>query len=61
VNARLSLRDVKIGGAKAEFAVWSKNLTDARAPTFGLDLFNQVASLNYIPARTYGGDLTIEF
>jgi iron complex outermembrane receptor protein len=61
VNARLSLRDVKLGGAKAEIAVWSKNLTDAKAPTFALDLFNQLASLNYIPARTYGADLTIEF
>lgn len=61
VNGRLSLKNLAIGGAKAELAVWSKNMTDARAPTFALNLFNQIAARDFIPARTYGLDLLIEF
>jgi len=61
VNARAALRDIEIGGAKTEIAVWSKNLTNAKAPTFALDLFNQIGSRNFIPARTYGVDLIVEF
>ena len=61
VNGRLALRNLSIGGAKVDIAVWAKNLTDARAPTFALDLFNQVASRNFIPARTYGLDLSFNF
>jgi hypothetical protein len=41
--------------------VWSKNLTNARAPTFALNLFNTLGSRNFIPARTYGVDLIIQY
>ena len=61
VNARIALRDIEVGGSKVEVAVWSKNLTNAKAPTFALDLFNQLGSRNFIPARTYGVDLIFDF
>jgi iron complex outermembrane receptor protein len=61
VNARVALRDIDIGGAKAELAVWSKNLTNAKAPTFALSLFNQIGSRNFIRARSYGLDVSFDF
>jgi iron complex outermembrane receptor protein len=61
VNGRIALRDLDLGGVNTELAVWSKNLTNAKAPTFALDLFNQVGSRNFIPARTYGVDFIIDF
>jgi iron complex outermembrane receptor protein len=61
VNGRVSLRDVGIGGAKAEVGFWVKNLNNARASTFALNLFNTLATANFIPARTYGIDLILEY
>ncbi|MEZ5742799.1 MAG: TonB-dependent receptor [Sphingomonadaceae bacterium] len=62
VNGRIALRDlINIDDKKAEVAVWGKNLTDSRAIGFALNLNQIFASANYIPARSYGVDLTIEF
>ncbi|MCB2072524.1 MAG: TonB-dependent receptor [Novosphingobium sp.] len=61
VNGRIALRDLEIGGAKTEFALWAKNLTDEKAIGFALNLNQIFGSANFIPARSYGIDLTIEF
>ena len=62
VNGRIALRDlINIGDKRAEVAVWTKNLFDERAIGFALNLNQIFGSANYIPARSYGMDLTIEF
>jgi iron complex outermembrane recepter protein len=63
LNGRIALRDLDIGGVKTELAVWGKNLTDEKAVAFALGILQPplLASANYIPARTYGVDLTIQF
>ena len=60
VNARIALRDIEIGGSKAELSVWGKNLTDSDNPLQPID-FRFAGSTNYQPARTYGVDLVFEF
>lgn len=61
INGRVALKDVEVSGANVEFAIWGKNLADKRHPSFGLNLGGILASANYIPARTYGLDVTLEF
>ena len=60
VNARVALRDIAIGPAKGELAVWGRNLTDSDNPAQPID-FQVLATSTYQPARTYGVDFTIEF
>ncbi len=60
VNGRVALKHLKIGGADAELAVWGKNLTN-RKDAIGSLPVGLVTSLNYIPPRTYGIDLGVEF
>lgn len=61
VNARIALRNIDIGGVKAELAGWVKNLTQNREATFALQTLSMLGSANYVPARTIGADLTIQF
>ena len=61
VNARLSLRDLDIGGARTELAFWAKNLTDTREKGYAVNVSQIFAQANYIPARSYGVDLTLQF
>lgn len=61
VNARVALKDITVGTTKAELAVWSKNLTNAREKGYAVNLSQIFAQANFIPARTYGLDLTIQF
>jgi iron complex outermembrane receptor protein len=61
INGRVALRDLNFGGINTELAVWAKNLTDQKVLSAGLNLANIFASANFIPARTYGADLTIRF
>lgn len=61
INGRVALRDLDLGGIRTELAGWVKNLTDERALNSGLNLSGILASANFIPARTYGVDLTIRF
>jgi iron complex outermembrane receptor protein len=61
LNSRLALRDFNLGGIKTELALWGMNLTNERAASYALNLSNIIAAANYIPARTYGLDLSIEF
>lgn len=60
-NGRVALRDFDLGGIKTELAVWGKNLSNERAASFGMNLSYLLANANYIPARTYGVDLTVQF
>jgi hypothetical protein len=61
VNARIALRNIEFGGVKAELAGWVKNLTQNREATFALQTLRMLGSANYVPARTFGADLTIQF
>ena len=61
LNARASLRHFKLGTARAELAFWGKNLTDRKNAAFALEAGSLSTSANFIPPRTYGVDLDIEF
>ena len=60
LNGRVALRELNLGGVNTELAVWGRNLTDRKVASFALDL-KFGGGANYIPARTYGADLTIKF
>jgi iron complex outermembrane recepter protein len=59
-NGRVALRDFDLGGVKTEIAAWGRNLTDNRSARYVLNL-GFIAGANYIPARSYGVDMTIRF
>lgn len=61
VNGRIALKDLNIGGVKTELAAWGRNLFDAQRFSYALNLSNILIGSNYIPARSYGLDLTISF
>lgn len=61
INGRVALNDYEIGGVNTQVALWGRNLTDEGAIGFGLDLSSIFASANYIPARSFGVDFTVEF
>ncbi|HKX77314.1 MAG TPA: TonB-dependent receptor [Novosphingobium sp.] len=60
LNGRVALRDISVGGAKAEVALWGRNLTNQIRVNQAID-FQVAAVTTYTPARTYGVDLTFEF
>jgi iron complex outermembrane receptor protein len=60
VNGHAALRNIKLGPVDAELAVWGKNLTDKKYLANVLYLPFGTAG-NFIPARSYGLDLTIDF
>ena len=60
VNGRLALVDIPVSGAKAEVALWARNLTNNRALASGADLgFLETATFE--PARTFGVDLNFKY
>jgi iron complex outermembrane receptor protein len=61
INGRAALRNITLGGAKLEVAAWVKNLTQNRELTFALAQNGVFGSANYVPARTFGLDLNVEF
>jgi iron complex outermembrane receptor protein len=61
VNARAAIKDIELGEVTAELAVWGRNLTNDRSRTFQLINSNFQAAANFVPARTYGVDLNVEF
>jgi iron complex outermembrane receptor protein len=65
VNGRMGLSGFEIGGAKAEVAVWGKNIFDNNkiVQFSGLDLgaVGYIAPVIYERARTFGVDLTVQF
>jgi iron complex outermembrane receptor protein len=60
VNGRASLRRIPLGGVDVEVAIWGKNLTNTRVQNFAL-IQALATGVNFIPARTYGVDLSVEF
>ena len=61
VNGRIALQDVAIGPVEAEIALWGRNLTNNRAPTFPLNIGNFILSSSFQAARTYGADVIVKF
>jgi iron complex outermembrane receptor protein len=61
VNSRVALRDVQIGSARTEVALWAKNLLNNKDATYPL-LFGDIQhNSSFQPARTYGVDVIINF
>jgi len=60
INGRIALKDLEVGGARIELAVWGKNLTNNRSANYALNL-GVLAGANYIAARTVGADVLLEF
>ncbi len=60
VNARASIRHIKLNAADAELAVWARNLTNNRSPQFPLTVTFSSAT-SFQQARTYGMDLILTF
>jgi hypothetical protein len=60
VNGRIALADLELAGAKAEIALWGRNLTDNKQ-------FANVATSRFIypgnfqRQRSYGIDVNFEF
>ncbi|KHK88949.1 TonB-dependent receptor [Novosphingobium malaysiense] len=61
VNGRVALRDIKLGGGKAELALWGRNIFNQTRPDMALDLQVGIVSSSYTDRRTYGVDLTFDF
>jgi len=59
-NGRVALKELDIGGIDTELALWGKNLANNKSINYALSL-GFAGSANYIPARTFGVDLTAEF
>ncbi|MGN6357922.1 MAG: TonB-dependent receptor [Novosphingobium sp.] len=60
LNGRVALKRIPIGPISGELAVWGKNLTDRKDITTAL--FTPFStSASYVPARTFGVDMSIEF
>jgi iron complex outermembrane receptor protein len=60
VNGRVALQKIKMGGLEGELAIWGRNLTNEKSPTFMLPI-TFIASATYEPARTFGIDLAVDF
>ncbi|MDE2436682.1 MAG: TonB-dependent receptor, partial [Sphingomonadales bacterium] len=60
VNARLSLLDLPVGGAKVHVAAWAQNLTNNKKLDFARNLSTNVIGVFQVP-RTYGLDLGFAF
>ncbi|MCE7798297.1 TonB-dependent receptor [Sphingobium sufflavum] len=59
-NGRVALRHLALGPVDAELSLWGKNLSNRRDIT--TTLFTPFGtSANYVPARTYGLELSVEF
>ncbi len=61
LNARALLHHIDFGPSKVEVAIWGKNLTDRKEAAFALVGGPLSTSANFIPPRTYGVDLNVEY
>lgn len=62
LDGRVALSKVDIGGARAEFAIWGRNLTDEKYRVSGIDFGSLGFATNtYGLPRTYGADIRLEF
>ncbi len=60
INARAALKDIDLGGIKAELAVWGRNITNKRYATSNIFL-SQGVPLEFDQGKSYGLDFGIEF
>jgi len=61
VNGRISLTDIDLNGAKAELALWGKNIFDKKYRLFGIDFGSLgFAGNTYGEPATYGVDFRIK-
>ena len=60
LNGRVGLAEMDLGGAKAQVALWAKNLLDNRSIDYSANLV-LVTIVNYQPARTLGVDVNFAF
>jgi len=61
VNGRVALKELNLGGVKAELAAWGRNLFDKQRFSYALNISDIFLGANYIPARSYGLDLNVSF
>lgn len=61
LNGRIALRQINLGSAQAEVALWGRNLTDNKDPIYQLQFGTFQINSSYQPARTYGVDLIVDF
>lgn len=61
VNARVSVRDIPVGGNLAEIAIWGRNLTDDKSTSFPLGFADFLTSSSFQQARTFGLDVSFKF
>jgi iron complex outermembrane receptor protein len=61
VNGRIALRHLDFGPIEGEVALWGKNITNRKDPTFSLNLGPLGTSNNYVAPRTFGVDLNLDF
>ncbi len=59
-NGRAAIKDIDLDGVKMEVAVWGKNIFDNKSRNFEL-VQELIASANFIPARSFGLDVTFGF
>ncbi|HKT72282.1 MAG TPA: TonB-dependent receptor [Steroidobacteraceae bacterium] len=59
-NARIALQNIQHGRANVEIAIWARNLFNDKGSDWG-GYNGFVAGTTYVPARTYGADLTFDF
>ncbi len=60
VNGRIALRDIEVGGAKAEIGLWGRNLSDVKKPMFPFPFGNILFTNSYQEARTLGVDVIVK-
>jgi iron complex outermembrane receptor protein len=61
VNGRIALADIQGYGGRFEVALWARNLTDNREILFANALATLVASASFVPARTFGVDVSYSY
>jgi iron complex outermembrane receptor protein len=61
VNARVALRDVKIGSANTELGLWARNLFDNKDANYTFQFGDIEMNSSFQAARTYGVDLILNF
>jgi iron complex outermembrane recepter protein len=61
VNSRVALKDLKIGGANAELALWARNLLDNKDATYLLQFGTIEVDSSFELARTFGADISFKF
>lgn len=61
VNGRIALRNVSMGNAKGELAVWARNLFNNKDSLFPFPFSTTLYSTSWQPARTFGVDLIVRY